>query len=100
MPVTMEEVERAKTKLLKEVELMFNNSENFGMMLSEYIAQGDWRLIFLYRDGVEKVTPADVNRVAAAYYKPSNRTTGVFIPDKNPDRASVPLAPDVNNLVK
>jgi len=99
-PVTEEETERAKTKLLKDVELMFNNSDYVGLTLSEFIAQGDWRLIFLYRDEVEKVTPADVNHVAAAYYKPSNRTTGVFIPDKNPDRAQIPPPPDVNALVK
>ncbi|MCB0848216.1 MAG: insulinase family protein, partial [Bacteroidetes bacterium] len=60
----------------------------------------DWRLYFIYRDALEKVTPADVNRVAAEYFKPSNRTTGLFIPEAKPDRAVIPASPDVNALVK
>ena len=36
------------------------------------------------------VTPADVQRVALAYFKPSNRTVGEFIPDAKPDRAPTP----------
>jgi zinc protease len=68
--------------------------------MSEYIAQGDWRLWFLLRDRVEKVTPADVNKVVATYVKPSNRTVGVFIPDAKPSRAEIPQAPDVDALVK
>lgn len=99
-PVTAEELDRAKTKLLTDVELMFNKSDRVGLTLSEFIAMGDWRLVFLYRDNVEKVTAEDVNRVAKLYYKPSNRTTGTFIPDANPDRAVIPANPDVNALVK
>jgi len=99
-PVTAEELDRAKTKLLTDVELMFNKSDRVGLTLSEFIAQGDWRLVFLYRDNVEKVTAEDVNRVAKLYYKPSNRTVGTFIPDAAPDRATIPANPDVNSLVK
>jgi zinc protease len=98
-PVTEEELNRAKTSLLTDVELMFNKSDRVGLTLSEFIAMGDWRLVFLYRDNVEKVTADDVNRVAKLYYKPSNRTTGTFIPDANPDRATIPSNPDVQALV-
>jgi zinc protease len=99
-PVTEEELNRAKTSLLTDVELMFNKSDRVGLTLSEFIAMGDWRLVFLYRDNVEKVTAEDVNRVAKLYFKPSNRTTGTFIPDPNPDRAIIPANPDVQSLVK
>ena len=71
MPVSEEEVTRAKNKILKNFEQTYNNSGNVGLTLSEYIANGDWRLWFLYRDEVEKVTAVDVNRVAKAYFKPS-----------------------------
>jgi zinc protease len=60
------------------------------MELSEWAGAGDWRLMFLFRDRVAKVTAADVNRVAAQYLKQSNRTTGMFIPTKDPDRTIVP----------
>ncbi|MBC3784532.1 M16 family metallopeptidase [Spirosoma utsteinense] len=96
---TAEEVERAKTKILSTIDLMFKQVDRVGLQLSEYMAAGDWRLVFLYRDNVRKVTPADVQRVAQAYLKPSNRTVGLFIPDQKPDRAEIPAAPDVLSLV-
>jgi zinc protease len=83
------EGERAKRTLLKNIELSLANSEQIGLDMSEWIAMGDWRLFFLHRDRIEKVTPADVQRVAAAYLKPSNRTLGFFIPTASPDRAVI-----------
>jgi zinc protease len=88
-PPTAEEVDRAKAALLKNIELLLTNSQFVGLSLTEWAAQGDWRLIFINRDRIEKVTPADVQRVAAAYLKPSNRTVGLFHPTPNPDRAQV-----------
>jgi zinc protease len=100
-PPTSEEVERAKTTLLKNIELSLTKSEQIGLDMSEWIAMGDWRLFFLHRDRIEKVTPADVQRVAAAYLKPSNRTLGFFVPTTLPDRAVIPtVAPtDVSAMV-
>ncbi|GAB2601130.1 pitrilysin family protein [Spirosoma areae] len=97
---TAEEVERAKTKILSQIELMFKQVDRVGLQLSEYMAAGDWRLVFLYRDNVRKVTPADVQRVAQIYLKPANRTVGLFIPDQKPDRTEITAAPDVMTLVK
>lgn len=97
---TKDEVERAKTKLLKDFELAFKSSDRLGLAMSEFIATGDWRLGFLYRDKLEKVTPDDVVRVAKYYFKPSNRTIGMFMPDPNPERTEVPEAPNVEALVK
>jgi zinc protease len=96
---TAAEVDRAKTDLLRNVELLLNNSERVGFELTEWAAMGDWRLMFLHRDRVEKVTPADVQRVAAAYLKPANRTIGMFQPTPSPDRAEIPAVPDVAALV-
>ncbi|MFD2573114.1 M16 family metallopeptidase [Spirosoma soli] len=97
---TKEEIERAKAKLLKDVELSFKNAERVGLAMSEYIATGDWRLGFLYRDALEKVSSADVQRVASFYFKPSNRTVGMFLPEQAPDRVDVPQAPDITAMVK
>ena len=92
-PPTQEEVDRAKSRLLKNYELSLTNSQSIGLSMSSYLASGDWRLLFLTRDDVKKVTPDDVVRVAKAYLKPSNRTMGEFIPTKTPDRAEIPAAP-------
>ncbi len=37
----------------------------------------------LYRDNVEKLTLADIQRVADKYFKTNNRTVGVFVPAKD-----------------
>ena len=99
-PPSKEEVERAKTRILKQVDLDLNNSESIGVTISEYAASGDWRLLFLDRDRVKNVTGDDVARVAKAYLKDSNRTVGVFIPTRNPDRPEVPAGPDPEALLK
>ncbi len=70
------------------------------MDLSETAAAGDWRLLFLGRDELKKVTEQDVLRVAKAYLKESNRTVGEFIPDKTPDRAEIPESPDITARFK
>lgn len=98
-PPTTEEVERAKTTLLKQFELAFNDSRRIGIFASGYIAAGDWRLAFLDRDRVKEATLEDVIRVAEKYLKPSNRTVGRFIPEENPDRVEIPEAPEIMSLV-
>jgi zinc protease len=84
---------------LSDFENLFRNSTRVGTLISEFIALGDWRLGFIYRDNLKKVTAADVNRVAKAYLMPSNRTYGLFIPTANPQRAMIPPTPDVAKMV-
>jgi zinc protease len=98
-PPTDAEVGKAKTKLLSDFDNMFRKSNVTGLIMSEFIGQGDWRLAFLYRDNLKKVTPADVATAARQYLKPSNRTTGLFIPTNMPDRSVIPVTPDVAKLV-
>ena len=99
-PPSKDELDRAKSRLLKGIELELADTEGIGLDLSEYIASGDWRLLFLSRDRIKAVTAEDVARVARVYFKPSNRTVGEFIPVKSPDRAEIPVAPDTVSLLK
>jgi len=99
-PPSKEEVDRARTRLVKEMDMNLRDSERIGLFISEWNAKGDWRLLFLNRDRLSKVTPQDVQRVAAAYLKSSNRTIGEFIPDAKPDRAEIPDKTDVAAAVK
>ena len=46
------------------------------------------------------MTPEDVQRVAAAYLKTSNRTLGMFIPTAKPERAEIPATPDIAAALK
>ena len=99
-PITEEEVERARTRLINDFDLALTNPRELGIALSEYIGMGDWRLFFLHRDRLRQVKREDVQRVALQYLKTANRTLGVFVPTPQPDRAEIPAAPDVDALVK
>ena len=94
--ITVEEVARAKQQILNARELAATDTAQIGISLSEWAAQGDWRLYFLHRDRVEQVTPEAVKAVATHYLKRSNRTVGVFIPTDQPERVAVPATPDLN----
>jgi zinc protease len=93
-PPTQEEVDRAKARILKNIELTLTNAQSVALTLGGYVGDGDWRTFFLSRDEISKVTPADVTRVAKAYLKSSNRTLGEFVPIAAPDRAEIPATPD------
>jgi zinc protease len=96
---TEEEVKRAKDGILKDFELALRNTNRVGLQMSAYIAQGDWRLGYIFRDRVELVTPEDVLRVAKTYFKASNRTTGRFWPTDEPDRAEIPEVKDLSIIL-
>ncbi|MBC7781577.1 MAG: insulinase family protein, partial [Proteobacteria bacterium] len=99
-PVTEAEVERVRVALLRQYDQVLANPQALGRTMSEWIAIGDWRLFFLHRDRLRKVSADDVNRVAQTYFKPANRTLGVFIPDAKPDRAEIPSAPNLAELLR
>jgi zinc protease len=99
-PITEQEVERAKQQILKARELEAANTDKIAVSLSDWAAQGDWRLYFLYRDAVEALTVEQVREVASRYLKRNNRTVGLFIPSKESDRVSVPESPDLAALLK
>ncbi len=94
-----EEVERAKQRLLKQREQEASDSQQLAIHLSEWAAQGDWRLYFMYRDRLEQVTAKDVNRVARAYLQPSNRTVGVYYPTKEAQRTLIPASPNLSEMI-
>lgn len=94
-PITAAEVDRARAREIKRVDEALADPTRFGISLSESIAAGDWRLFFLQRDRMRKVTADDVQRVALQYVKPANRSVALFLPDARPDRAPAAQAVDV-----
>ena len=98
-PPSKEEVDRAKGKLSKQIELMMTNSQQIAIALSDLASMADWRMLFVSRDRLQKVTPEDVQRVASFYLKDDNRTVGSFIPVDKPDRSEIPATPNVADIV-
>ncbi len=97
--ITDEELARFRAKTKKRFKLAFANSSSLAIQLSELMAAGDWRLMFMIRDQIAKLVPADVERVAAAYLRATNRTVGIFTPTKDIERAPLKETPDFKKVV-
>jgi zinc protease len=99
-PPSKEEMDRARQNFLNAAEKTLSNHESLGVQMSEYIALGDWRLFFLARDDVEKVTAEEVSHSSKAYFRRDNRTVGFFLPEDDARRAEIPPAPTVAEVMK
>jgi len=78
--VTAEELARFKARA--KASLLRNLRSNLGLAYRLAEAQrlyGDWRELFRSLDRLDKVTPADVRRVAGDAFQPSNRTTALIV---------------------
>ncbi len=98
--IAQEEVDRAKVHFKSVWKNQMSKSDSVVKLLNEWAAVGDWRLMFVHRDRVAKVTPADVRRVARQYLTRNNRTVGLYIPTKEPEYAAIPKTPDIEKLVR
>ena len=99
-PATEDEVGLARTRLLNYIEITLADSRDLTSALSETVGIGDWRVFFLHRDRLKRVTAAEVQAVALRYLKPANRTLGMFLPTPSPDRAEIPPAPDLAAMLE
>ncbi|MEY4566673.1 MAG: Protease 3 precursor [Planctomycetota bacterium] len=98
-PIQADEVNRAKVQLLKDRELRATNTTDIAIELSDWGAQGDWRLYFLFRDRIEELKVEDVQRVAETYLVRNNRTLGQFIPSEKSERATIPERPVLSDVL-
>ncbi len=98
--ITEEEVALAKRKILAGYERTLANSHSVAMELSEWAAAGDWRLFFIHRDRIAKVTVKDVQQAAEKYLRRTNRTLGMYYPTEQVARTAIPPAPPLGELVK
>ena len=88
-PITEEELEWARLALSSGYENAIKSVRSLATYLSESIAAGDWRYLFLYKDQLDALTVEDLNAAAVQHFKRSNRTAGMFVPTETPDRAMV-----------
>ena len=74
--VTDEELEMYKTRARADLLRGLADNQGLANSLAEYQTRyGDWRELFLQLDRVDKVTKADIRRVANAVFVASNRTS-------------------------
>ncbi len=99
-PPTAEEMDRVRRAEETEAERALADPQEFGIAVSESIAQGDWRLFFVDRDDTAKATADEVAAAAAHYFRRDNRTVGLFIPEDKPLRAEIPQPLSVEEMLQ
>ena len=94
-PFTKEELDRVRNQWITSWEQVFSDAQKISSALSEYVAIGDWRMVFVARDRIKQVSLEDTQRVASEYFVASNRTEGQYIPTEKPVRAPLAAIPDL-----
>jgi predicted Zn-dependent peptidase len=77
--VTDEELKMVKTRMRADLVRGLADNEGLAEELATYQSMyGDWRELFRSLDRVDKVTKADIRRVAAKTFVPGNRTISML----------------------
>lgn len=77
--VSDEELESIKTRAKADLIRGLGNNQGLAVQLGEYQGiYGDWRELFRQIDEIDKVTKADIRRVANKTFSETNRTVGVI----------------------
>jgi predicted Zn-dependent peptidase len=77
--VTAEELQMVKTRAKAGLIRQLDSNQGLAIQLATAHARfGDWREMFRQVERIEKVTAADVKRVANSTFVPTNRTIGVI----------------------
>ncbi len=98
---TAQELEIARGAILAGQRALFRSSEAMAQSLSEAVASGDWRLLWMQREIIAQITLEEVHKIADTYLLPSNRTSGLFLPlisGSTQTRAPQTLAPGVEAM--
>ena len=81
-PPSEHEVQKAKNQIESSFIIEQDSIYMEAMKYGTFEMLGDWKLINKYLEGIRKVTPEDVTRVAKEYLQEDNRTVGILIPTK------------------
>ncbi|MFN3396725.1 MAG: M16 family metallopeptidase [Thermodesulfovibrionales bacterium] len=82
-PPSERELQKAKNQI--ESFFIFSQDSLYmqAMITGRFEVLGDWRLKDKYLEGIRKIRPEDVQRVAKKYLIEDNRTVGILIPTKD-----------------
>jgi predicted Zn-dependent peptidase len=77
--VSPEELQSVKTRAKANLLRRLDNNSGLALQLATYQTRyGDWRELFREVDKIDKVTAADIRRVANSTFTPTNRTTALL----------------------
>lgn len=82
------ELQKSKNQLLADYYRELKTIANKANFIGNFeIFHGDWQKVNGYEASIQAVTAEDVQRVAAKYLSPRNRTVGTLIPEKTEEDA-------------
>jgi predicted Zn-dependent peptidase len=82
-PVDVAELDRIKTQARAGLLRSLDSNSGMAEALLEFENKtGNWRDLFKQLDRIAAITPADIQRVAKATFKPENRTIGRILPQE------------------
>ena len=99
-PPTEAEMARVRVSNANGYERLLSDHQRIGISLSNVLALGDWRLLFAGRDQVDAMSAQQVADAAAKYFRRDNRTVGLFIPEDQPQRSEIPVAPSLESALQ
>ena len=77
--VSADELQSVKTRAKANLLRRLDSNSGLALQLAEYqTIYGDWRELFREIDKIDKVTAADIRRIANATFTPNNRTTAML----------------------
>ncbi len=85
-PVTDDELQKAKTRVRAGLIRQLGSNMGLARQLASYeVLTGDWRNLFKRIDEIDKISAADIQRIAKEYFIEKNRTVGAIetITEKN-----------------
>ena len=91
-PIDAASLKRVKTKARGTLIRQLDSNSGLAQYLANgYANYGDWRRIFTDVDDIEKVTAADVQRVANQYFNEANRTSAWLVAPKAGPKSAAAL---------
>ncbi len=82
-PVSAQELAKYKRMTKKALIGQMKSNARMAALLTQYdVVQGDWRLVFDELAAIDRITAADIQRVANAYLLAGNRTVSEIVPEK------------------
>ncbi len=87
-PAAAEEISRVKNQLRANLVRGLQSNDGMASTLAYYATlAGDWRYLTTHLEQLGKITPADIQAVAAKYLRPENRTVAVIVTRKETPHA-------------
>jgi zinc protease len=94
-PVEKRELEKVKNQLASSFIYSQDSLYVQAMLLARYEIVQSWKALDQYLPAIQRVTAQDIQRVAARYLNPDNRTVGVLIPLPPKEGQGPPAGPAV-----